>query len=692
MIAALLAMVFWAPALFFGRVPIFRDFVNTFIPYKLYAARAFASGRVPLWAPEPSLGVPFLANYQSGVLYPLSAIVYLMPNPLGVGIYLWLHFCVAAIGMSALARHLGLSRAAGTFAGIVYVFGGYFISAAPWNHLTVASWLPLTVVAAMRLGTEAAPKRFLWLLTLLTLQALGGAPESFAQSVALAAGAAMVSGGATPIWRRAALAVSAAVLALGISGVQLCPTLEYFLETTRAAGLKPEEAMMKPLRPETLWTLIFPHRLDGGIVQPAVDGTLSLWWSMYIGFAPLLLVVVAVPAREAWLWLVALAGALVLAMGDQTPVLPFLHRAIPGLFASFRYPEKFLLTAHFSLAVLSAMGFSRIERWAARGRGHAVRLLAAGLCLITVADLWDVHWPSLLFSDWDSLLASAPPKELGTVGPADRIFGYEPGNPGLGIWAPKFTVGSDLAAIERYTWAEVAANVGLVYGVGFVNGLDSFRRRADQAFYGRLAASSLPECLRILRTFGVRFLMGDVPLDDPGLELLRGGGAGRTWIYRLAAPAPRAYLATSVQAVGGVGEALRWIAAPAFVPGVDAAAEGIASTTPAGGSVRIVEEEPERLVLEADTAGEALLVVNDSFFPGWLADVDGVSTDITRVNGLVRGVPLTAGKHRIVMRYAPGSLLIGLALSVATLLLVYPATRWLTRAPSRGRRLHAFRS
>jgi hypothetical protein len=682
-ILAFLAAVFWAPALFLGRVPIFRDFINTFLPYKLYAAQAFASGRIPLWAPEPSLGAPFLANYNSGVLYPPSAIIFALPNPVGIGLYFWLHFWVAGLGMSALVTRLGLSRSAGFFGAIVYVFGGYFISAAP-TYLPGAAWVPLTIATAMRLGSEPAPGVFLGLVALLTLQVLGGTPESFPQASLLTLGAALFARGNTPLLRRTALLAAAGALALGISAVQLCSTFEYVLETTRAAGFRPEESMIKSLHPQTLWTFVFPHRLDGGVVAPFVDGTLALWWSIYIGIAPLLLIAVGLPSRKALVWVAALGAALVVAMGQHTPVFPFLHRIVPWLFASFRYPEKFFLIAHLSLAVLASIGFARIERWAARARGRTPGLLALGLCLITMADLWDVHWPALLFSDWDSLLQSAPPEELGHGGAEARIFQYEPTNRGLGIWAPKFTVGSDLLAIEHYTWSEVTANVGLVYGVGFINGLDSFRRRPMQEFYDRLAESSLPECLRVLRVFGVRFLMGEVPLDDPSLELLRRGGPRRTWIYRLIDPAPRVYLAKSIQAADDVPQALATVAQPSFVPGQSTVVEGGRGIPPGdrpGGAAHIVDDSPEALAIEVASDGQGLLVVNDSFYPGWVAEVDGVVTTIWRANGLVRGVTVPRGHHKVAMRYEPLSVRVGLVISVASLVMLMPLAAWLTGGP-----------
>src|SRR5262249_46314917 len=160
----------------------------------------------------------------------------------------------------------------------------------------------------------------------------------------------------------------------------------------------------------------------------------------------------------------------------------------------------------------------------------------------------------------------------------------------------------------------------------------------------------LAECLRVLRTFGVHFLVGEVPLDDPTLEPLRLGGPGETWICRPPPPTAPPPPAATRRGARRPAATTRSGGCPGFATA--GGAPGVATAEVAGGTVHIVEEKPEGLVLETDSAGEGLLVVNDSFFPGWLAYVDGVSTDIVRVNGLVRGVPVAQGKHRVVMRYA----------------------------------------
>jgi hypothetical protein len=80
-------------------------------------------------------------------------------------------------------------------------------------------------------------------------------------------------------------------------------------------------------------------------------------------------------------------------------------------------------------------------------------------------------------------------------------------------------------------------------------------------------------------------------------------------------------------------------------------------------SVRIVGEEPERLVIEAELNRPGHLVVSDSWYPGWRASVNGASVPIRRANYLFRSVPLPAGASRVVFEYAPASFRLGAIVS-----------------------------
>jgi hypothetical protein len=47
--------------------------------------------------------------------------------------------------------------------------------------------------------------------------------------------------------------------------------------------------------------------------------------------------------------------------------------------------------------------------------------------------------------------------------------------------------------------------------------------------------------------------------------------------------------------------------------------------------------------------------VHDTYYPGWLAEVDGRPASIQRAFVLFRGVEVPAGTHRVTFRFAPFS-------------------------------------
>jgi uncharacterized membrane protein YfhO len=80
--------------------------------------------------------------------------------------------------------------------------------------------------------------------------------------------------------------------------------------------------------------------------------------------------------------------------------------------------------------------------------------------------------------------------------------------------------------------------------------------------------------------------------------------------------------------------------------------------------VRLVEHLPDRVAIEAEMNCTGMVVLADTYFPGWRARVDGQRTSIYEVNGALRGVVVPRGKHVITMRYRPMSLALGAFLTL----------------------------
>ena len=84
------------------------------------------------------------------------------------------------------------------------------------------------------------------------------------------------------------------------------------------------------------------------------------------------------------------------------------------------------------------------------------------------------------------------------------------------------------------------------------------------------------------------------------------------------------------------------------------------------GTVRITDQQSDRTSLVADTSRPAMLVLADTYYPGWHVYVDGKESILYRADYLYRAVYVPEGNHTIEFVYAPRSVIIGGWISVAT--------------------------
>jgi hypothetical protein len=96
--------------------------------------------------------------------------------------------------------------------------------------------------------------------------------------------------------------------------------------------------------------------------------------------------------------------------------------------------------------------------------------------------------------------------------------------------------------------------------------------------------------------------------------------------------------------------------------------------SPAQETCSVVTYEPDRVVIEATLRSPGLVVLADTYYPGWTLSVETTGTvrevPIVRTNRVLRGAALAAGEHRLVYRYRPASVGWGAAISALSLVAV----------------------
>ncbi len=173
----------------------------------------------------------------------------------------------------------------------------------------------------------------------------------------------------------------------------------------------------------------------------------------------------------------------------------------------------------------------------------------------------------------------------------------------------------------------------------------------------------------LARELGLEYVVLGRPIEEvphlarrPVSDILLAGP--RAWIYRLRGARPRVKFTARVVIIDS--EAQTKSGRFHVDPGKDQALiDG--STVPlrrywlagAGGEpsrTRIVAWHNDRVAVEVVTAQPGILVLNDLYYPGWVAEVDGQPTRILRTNVLFRGVEVSEGRHMVVFRFRPFSL------------------------------------
>jgi hypothetical protein len=178
-----------------------------------------------------------------------------------------------------------------------------------------------------------------------------------------------------------------------------------------------------------------------------------------------------------------------------------------------------------------------------------------------------------------------------------------------------------------------------------------------------------------LRRYSVTHMMIKDPYFPDELEVAKAASEGggrvvddRKWgVMGWSVPhRPWAFFATSPLNAKGENEAMELLLSDMGSGGNTVVLENARlSGPPAPGKIISYKRQQNQIRIEAVAEGNGVLVVNDSYWPGWQATIDGREVPVWRADYLVRAVPWPAGRHVLEMRYRPGEVRAGMILSGA---------------------------
>ncbi len=349
------------------------DLVSLYYPGYTYAAAQIKAGTIPLWNPHLYTGMPFAADVQMGLFYPLNWPLFLLYN-LDYGRLEWLlilHYWLASAFTYLFLRDIGLRRLGALAGGVIFAFCGFMT--AHLGHMPmvlVAAWLPLELLLLRRALLTGGRKGWAWSIAAglsMAMALLAGHVQIFAYGL-MAAGLLWLylffEAGHTslrtawPMLLKGGLALG---VALGVSAVQLLPSIELSNYSVRSA-VSYEEASEFPAQPVTLLNLFLP-RVYGSSPTTYAFGiwqTTENWG--YSGVVAMALAAAGLGIRRARMvgfFALLLLLALLLMVGDLSIVGGWVYKFLPG-FSKLRDAGRALELFGFGLAGLAGFGLDAL--------------------------------------------------------------------------------------------------------------------------------------------------------------------------------------------------------------------------------------------------------------------------------------------------------------------------------------------
>lgn len=700
------------------------DSANQVLPWLQFQAIQWQGFRIPAWDPNAWTGQPLFGQGQPGSAYPFNWLLFLMPMSKGAisGTALNWYFVLiryfAVLGCYALCRDLKCSRAASILGACLFGLGG-FVATTGWPQMVNgAVWAPLVFLFLFRVerGEHRLANSLLcgFFLGFAWLSGHHQAPlfitlATVAVWIWMALREGRLDRGAfldSRVLRLAALSLAVAVMT---SAFQTFPMAEYGSRSVRWIG--PSDPL-----PFDAATPYYVHEQNA--LKPS--GLLSVFlpvpslWNPFIGIAGLSFATLG--AMLAWRekhvrWLVALAvGGLIFALGPNGLLQGVLYSLVPML-EKARSPGAAIIVFSLGVSPLAAFGLdclagmnetgdaTRHSAWPA----HAARVLAGFGAILALASIFffgagffavGVNPSNFINSMLISATAAMSAAALITASRADalpaRVFAFAaillvlfelssattfgmaqrgPNSQGTPL-LNNLTKHNDIAQflLDRRDHGRIEyLYTDIPYNFGDWFGLETF-----QSYTASVTANVWQHQIfkpEVRDIFGIRYSIAKQPAR-PDQRPVFAGASGlnvyenpsaypRVWAVHESMQVPDSKMATAT--LGSVEFDAR---KKVFFIGPRAGA----TLTPCGDAsadtVALPLHGTNRVTINASLACPGMVILSDTFYPGWRATVDGKSAAIEEADGIFRGVKVPAGDHVIDMKYRPVSVIGGAVLSL----------------------------
>ncbi len=675
-----------------------------FIWWRQFGFEELKKGHLALWDPYLFGGAPYFAGFQSALLYPPNWLFMVLPLPFALNFTIAFHVFLGGWFTFLWIRGRGSRPASALLAAFMFMFGAaFFLHLVPGHlpNLCTMGWMPLVLLAVERYR-EDREIRWIVLGTLaLAFELLAGHVQYVYYTFLFVGLYALAELPRIPkkINFLAGLASMGAGMGF-LCAVQLLAGWDAAGESIRSQHLTIDMLDVGDMTPERLWGLLMPDFF--GNYQNYWGGGMYWEGAMAVSLTGFVLAIFGLAySRDRRRLLFAGLGVFftLIAIGKRGPLFIPFCKYFP-LFNDFRGVGKLNILATLSLVALAAMGLDEIwekpsllpklAKTSAMGTVLTGFLALAGWIslewgggrlfkkfpsegshIIQSLLLCSILFLALAFLSWGA--RERPWLRYGFLALAFlELFGFALNN------MPSFDYRTFMNRVEviSQTYQQdpgdyrVSANNCYAMGLG---GFDVWGEDPVVPYRYAVFASAAQNYGSYIDIFGKAFLKE----PPPALGLLRlryiftEGPNGLVVHWTGLKETPRFF-------VTGQWKVLKpdEITARSIQPGFDATREALLESNPgispgAGkleSQVKVEDLTTDEIHIDARVSQPSVLVLADNYSHGWKAAPVGPSAQaaysVMPAYGFLRGIPLEAGEHHLLLEYQPTAFVIGKWISI----------------------------
>lgn len=706
--------------------PILADVVSFTYPMQTLAIDLMKSGQAPIWNPYIFGGAPLLANFQSA-LFAITNIVYLFVSTIdGWSLRIILQHFLAALFTYFLLRHWKVSKLGSIFGGLLFAFSGFNLIWSQWNaHTLTAAFIPLIFLLEDKLLEDGKVKDGAILSLCIALQFMSGYPQVVIYTL----------GAISLLW----------IYKIKFSKQYLLKSLKLFIFvffgiTGAAVQLLPAKELLnlsqRSTEPHPYSWAFLPFQKIITFIAPDYFGNHATnnWWGPqdytsntgYVGIISFLLALFGFFSKNKKKIFIIILFVISLLLSFPTFISVTLWKSgILGLQAASAH--RALVLMNLSVSTLAAFGIdkyleSKKERLYLLGlipfivlsiylgltftgnyEKHQVVALANLVLpyvflLVTVTLLFIGRRVLVVKKTFTVVVCILAVFELFVFGWKFTPFVYK------NVVFPLTPALSYLQSIEvpyRTTGAHtVPINLRMNYKIPSLEGYDAVYPESFSKFLtvlngGDPNSTTLgrygfvnDDNAQLLNLANVSYVLESREDSTGKLSKFQNGkyeliktSEPNLLIYKNLEALPRSMMFYDWEVLSNPS-ALEVLPNYAFSKKLIINKDiSINKSSEGEGTVNYLQNEATYIKMEVSTNKDGLLFTSDTFYPGWLAKVDGNITDILQADYAFRAIQVPKGEHVVEYIYKPSSFYTGLKISIISLLfllflILLPVSFW----------------